>query len=301
MNNKYGLLLSNLTENKEVAEAVADAEQEINAVFAYVQSKLPDVISFGVRVVLCFVLFLLGRMLVKCFRKLVRRSMEHANADKGVIQFTDSLLKFGLYALMLFFIATWLGVEASSIAALLASCGVAVGLALQGSLSNLAGGILILILKPFVVGDYIIEDSGKNEGTVKEIQIFYTKLSTADNKIIIVPNGTLANNTITNVTARPERQLEIRVGISYDADIRKAKDLLLQAALANPAVIQEEEYGVFVDDLADSSVILLLRAWVHTSVYRKTRWQLLEEIKYTFDEHGIEIPYNQLTVHMDKE
>jgi len=276
-------------------------EKDVNAVFAYLQGKIPDVVSFGVRIILCFVLFLIGRMLVKWIRKIVRRSMEHANADKGVMQFIDSFLKFGLYALMLFFIATWLGVEASSIAALLASCGVAIGLALQGSLSNLAGGILILLLKPFVVGDYIIEDSGKNEGTVKEIQIFYTKLSTMDNKIIVIPNGTLANNTLTNVTARPERQLELRVGISYDADIKKAKDLLLQVALSNPSVIQEEEYGVYVDDLADSAVILILRVWVQTEAYKKTRWQLLEDIKYTYDEHGIEIPYNQLTVHVDKE
>lgn len=298
---KYGVLLSKLTGNPDAAEVVADAEQEVNAAFSYLQGKIPDLISFGVRVILCFVIFLIGRMLVKWIRKIVRHSMERANADQGVKQFIDSLLKFGLYALILFFIATWLGVEASSIAALLASGGVAIGLALQGSLSNLAGGVLILLLKPFVVGDYIIEDTGKNEGTVKEIQIFYTKLSTLDNKIIVIPNGTLANNTLTNVTARPERQLELRVGISYESDIKKAKKLLEELALSHPSVIQEEEYGVFVDDLADSAVILLLRVWVQTEVYKKTRWELLEGVKDSFDENGIEIPYNQLTVHVSKE
>ena len=292
MFDKNGILLSN---------AALEAEQEVNAAIDFLQGKIPDMISFGIRVVLCFVAFMVGRILVKWVRKVAKHSMERANADKGVMQFVDSFLKFGLYALMLFFIATWLGVEASSIAALLASGGVAIGLALQGSLSNLAGGVLILLLKPFVVGDYIIEDTGKNEGTVKEIQIFYTKLSTLDNKIIVIPNGTLANNTLTNVTARPERQLELRVGISYDADIKKAKELLEQIALNNSAVLREEEYGVYVDDLADSAVVLLLRVWVRTDEYKKTRWQLLEDIKYTFDENGIEIPFNQLTVHMTNE
>lgn len=298
MSGKYGMLL---TADPDTAETLAEAEQEVNAALNYLQGKIPDLISFGIRVMLCFIIFMIGRMLIKWVRKIAKHSMERANADQGVKQFIDSFLKFGLYALMLFFIATWLGVEASSIAALLASGGVAIGLALQGSLSNLAGGVLILLLKPFVVGDYIIEDTGKNEGTVKEIQIFYTKLSTLDNKIIVIPNGTLANNTLTNVTARPERQLELRVGISYDADIKKAKELLEKIALSNPAVIQEEEYGVFVDDLADSAVILLLRVWVQTDVYKKTRWQLLGEIKFAFDENGIEIPYNQLTVHVAKE
>ena len=151
----------------------------------------------------------------------------------------------------------------------------AIGLALQGSLSNFAGGVLILLLKPFVVGDYIIVANDGTEGTVKVIQIFYTKLTTVDNKTIVIPNGTLSNSSLTNVTARPERQLDLKVGI-----------------------IQDEDIKVFVDSLADSSVILGLRAWVKTEEYWSTRWRLLEEIKLIFDEEGIEIPFNQLTVHM---
>ena len=202
---------------------------------------------------------------------------------------------------MLFMIATKFGVESSSVAALIASAGVAIGLALQGSLANFAGGILILLLKPFVVGDYIVVNSEGIEGTVKLIQIFYTRLTTIDNKTIIVPNGILTDNSLTNVTARPERQLDLKVGISYDSDLKKAKELIEQMLYRDDDVIQDEEIKVFVDELADSSVVIGLRAWVKTDAYWATRWRVLEEIKLTFDEEGIEIPYNQLTVHMKQE
>ncbi len=299
----YGILLTNKTDTLDEAglmasEAIADAGEEVNAVWDVFQDRIPDLLAFGIRVLLCFVFFLIGRIFIKWICRFVRRSMERANADKGAMQFIDSLLKFLLYAILLFTIAIRLGVESSSVAALLASVGVAIGLALQGSLSNFAGGVLILLLKPFVVGDYIIEDMNKNEGTVKEIQIFYTKLTTLDNKTIVIPNGTLANTSLTNVTARPERQLELKISISYQADLKEAKRLLEDLILNNPAIIQEEEHKVFVDDLAESAVVLGLRAWVRTDEYWKVRWQLLEDIKLTLDEHGIEIPFNQITVHM---
>ena len=183
-------------------------------------------------------------------------------------------------------------------AALLASSGVAIGLALQGSLSNFAGGVLILLLKPFVVGDYIIEDTNGKEGTVKEIQIFYTKLSTIDNKTIVIPNGMLTNNSITNATAKDERQLDLRVGISYNADIKKAKSVIEKLLSEDASILKEEQMNVFVNDLADSAVVLGIRAWVKNEEYWATRWRLLEEIKVELDENGIEIPFNQLDVHM---
>ena len=136
------------------------------------------------------------------------------------------------------------------------------------------------------------------EGTVKSIQIFYTRMTTIDNKTIIVPNGILTDNSLTNVTARPERQLDLKVGIAYDADLKKAKGLIETMLLNDKDVIQDEEIKVFVDELADSSVVIGLRAWVKTEAYWTTRWRVLEEIKLQFDEAGIEIPFNQLTVHM---
>ena len=136
------------------------------------------------------------------------------------------------------------------------------------------------------------------EGTVKSIQIFYTRMTTIDNKTIIVPNGILTDNSLTNVTARPERQLDLKVGIAYDADLKKAKGLIETMLLNDKDVIQDEEIKVFADELADSSVVIGLRAWVKTEAYWTTRWRVLEEIKLQFDEAGIEIPFNQLTVHM---
>ena len=183
-------------------------------------------------------------------------------------------------------------------AAALASCGVAIGLALQGSLSNFAGGVLILLLKPFVVGDYIVEDNKGREGTVKEIQLFYTKLLTVDNKTVIIPNGALANTSITNVTEQDKRRLDFAVGISYDADLKMAKQLIEELIRKDEDVLQNEDVSVFVDTLGDSSVVIGARGWVKKDAYWTAKWRLTENIKLTLDDNGIEIPYNQVVVHV---
>ena len=277
-----------------------EALQEVGKLAQYVNNKIPELIDFAFRVLLALIVFVIGAKLIGWVRKLVKRSLKRSSVDKGVEQFVDSVLKFGLYALLLFSIGKNFGLDTASVAAVLASGGVAVGLALQGSLSNLAGGILILIQKPFVVGDYIIEDTNKCEGTVKEIQIFYTKLVTVDNKTVIIPNGTLANNSLTNVTAQDKRKLDLKVDISYDADLQKAKGLLENLLKEDSGVMKDEEMQIFVDSLGSSSVVLGMRAWVKTEEYWTTRWRLLENMKLTFDENGIEIPYRQVTVHMEK-
>ena len=279
-------------------EVTAEATKEVNGFFQFIEDNIPNIVSFGIKVGLALVFFFIGGKVIKWIRKIVRRSFERTGADTGVMQFVDSMLKFGLYALLVFMIATNFGVESSSVAALIASAGVAVGLALQGSLSNFAGGILILLLKPFAVGDYIMVTQEGIEGTVKEIQIFYTKMATVDNQTVVVPNSILTSNSLTNVTARPERKLDLKVGISYDADLRKAKKLVEDMLCNDDAIIQDEDVKVFVDSLADSSVVIGLRAWVPTDKYWATRWRLLEQIKLTFDDEGIEIPYDQLTVHV---
>lgn len=285
---------------QQVTEQVAEATQEVNQVVQYFTNRLPDLISFGIQVLLALIFFFIGSKIIKWIRGIVRKSIERSSADKGVEQFVDSMLKFALYALLIFMIATKFGVESSSVAALIASAGVAIGLALQGSLANFAGGVLILLLKPFVVGDYIIEDSHGNEGTVKEIQIFYTKLSTVDNKTIVIPNGTLANNSLTNVTAKDQRRLDLTVDISYEADLLKAKKLIEELLYQEEQILKDEEIIVYVDQLAESSVVIGSRAWVKTEEYWPTRWRLLEEIKLTFDAHGVEIAYPHLSVQMKK-
>ena len=286
---------------ESVQGVTSEATQEVSQMVQFFKDHIPDLVAFGIQVLLALVFFFVGSKVIKWIRKIVRKSFERANADAGVSQFVDSMLKFGLYALLIFIIATKFGVESSSVAALIASAGVAVGLALQGSLSNFAGGILILLLKPFAVGDYIIVTQEGIEGTVKEIQIFYTKLATVDNQTVVVPNSILTNNSLTNVTARPERKLDLKVGISYDADLKKAKSLIEDMLLHDESIIQDEEIRVFVASLGDSAVMIGLRAWVQTEEYWATRWRLMEEIKLTFDAEGINIPYNQLTVHVREE
>lgn len=283
---------------QEVTDATQEAVKQVNQLTQYVQDSIPGLITFGLKVLAALVAFFIGRLVIRWIRKIVRRSFERSGADKGVEQFVDSLLKYGLYALLVFSLISSLGFDTTSVAAVLASGGVAIGLALQGSLSNFAGGVLILLLKPFVVGDYIIEDTNGKEGTVKEIQIFYTKLSTIDNKTIVIPNGMLTNNSITNATAKDERQLDLRVGISYDADIRQAKNVIEKLLEKDECIIKNEQINVFVHELADSAVVLGVRAWVKNEEYWETRWRLLEEIKILLDENGIEIPYPQMAVHM---
>ena len=282
---------------QEVTDATQEAVKQVNQLTQYVQDSIPGLITFGLKVLAALVAFFIGRLVIRWIRKIVRRSFERSGADKGVEQFVDSLLKYGLYALLVFSLISSLGFDTTSVAAVLASGGVAIGLALQGSLSNFAGGVLILLLKPFVVGDYIIEDTNGKEGTVKEIQIFYTKLSTIDNKTIVIPNGMLTNNSITNATAKDERQLDLRVSISYDADIRQAKSVIENLLIKDECIIKNEQINVFVHELADSAVVLGIRAWVKNEEYWETRWRLLEEIKLLLDENG---PYPQMTVHMQK-
>lgn len=279
-------------------EAIAGEEIDVGLIEAYLQTLPEKALRFGVRVLLALVVFLIGSQLIKLVRKIFRKSMERSHADVGVVQFLDSFIKIVLYILLVFAIASRFGLDAASVVALLGSAGVAIGLAVQGSLSNFAGGVLILLLKPFKVGDYIIT-ANQNQGTVTEIQLFYTKLATADNRLIVIPNGELSNSSMTNVSAMPERRIDISVGISYRADIKAARDALLNILDADNNVLQEQEKIVFVDSLGDSAVILGVRCHVAAENFWTTKWRLQEDIKYALDEADIEIPYNQLDVHLD--
>ena len=286
---------------KEVTEVTSQATEEVNKLFQYINDNIPNIIAFGVKVLLALLVFIIGSKLIKLVRKIVRTSLERSTVDKGVEQFLDSVIKVVLYAILIFSIGAKFGVDTTSVAALLASGGVAIGLALQGTLSNFAGGVLILLLKPCVVGDYIIEDSQKNEGTVKEIQLFYTKLSTIDNKIIVIPNGTLSNTSLTNVTTSNMRRLDLNIGISYDSDLKRAKEIIMNLLENDASILKDQDRLVVVDQLADSAVMLSARSWVKTEEYWTTRWRLLEQIKLSMDENGIEIPYQHMTVQMKAE
>lgn len=265
----------------------------------FLTEKLPSMASFGVKVLLSLLVFYIGRKLIHWVMKIFRTSLERAHVDTGVIQFLSSIVKMLLYAFLIFSIATQYGVTEASVAALISSAGITIGLALQGGLANLTGGVMILLFKPFVVGDYIIEHGTNCEGSVVKIEMCYTTLSTVDNKRIVIPNGSLSNNTITNVTAKEQRRLEMKVGISYRSDMKKAKQIMEQLLLEEPEILSDEEMMVFVDELGESSVILGFRAWVATSQYWPVKWRMNEKIKEAFDAGGIEIPYPQMDIHLD--
>ena len=274
--------------------------KEVGKLAQYVDGKMPQLIDFAVGVVLSIVIYIIGAKLIKVVRKLVKKSLSRSKLDVGVQQFLDSMIKFALHALLIFSILQKYGLDTATVAAALASCGVAIGLALQGSLSNFAGGVLILVLKPFVVGDYIVEHGGGCEGIVKEIHMFYTKLHTGDNRTIIIPNGSLSNNSITNTSAQKKRRVDLLVDIAYDADLKKAKEIIEALVASEENVLLEDGVTVYVDSLAASSVKIGARAWVATENYWSTKWGLTEKIKLALDENGIEIPFTQLTVHMEK-
>ena len=264
----------------------------------YWETKIPLIGNFAGRVLLAILVYVIASKLIHKLCKIIVASMKRANADTGVTQFVSSFVKATLYGLLIITIATSFGVKESSIAALLASSGVAIGLALQGGLSNLAGGVIILILRPFAVGDYIIECTDKQEGTVVKIDLFYTTLSTVDNRRITIPNGNLTSASIVNVTARDQRKLEIKVEIAYSSDLKKAKSILERLLHEDEHVLSDQEMQVFVDELGASGIMLGLRAWVNTEQYWPTKWRLNEEIKLAFDEEGIEIPFPQMDVHI---
>lgn len=283
--------------NTELETIIPD-QFEVGMIESIVKQLPGQIFQFGIKVILALAVFVIGSKLIYLLRKLVRKSLVKAGSDAGVIQFLDSFIKISLYIIILFFIASGFGVDATSAAAVIGSAGVAIGLALQGSLSNLAGGILILVLKPFKVGDYIIEDTHKNEGTVSEIQIFYTKLITPDQKVIVLPNGALANTSLTNVTMTDTRRLDLVIGISYSSNLQLAKQILETIIDQDPSVILDLDRNVFVDALGNSAVSLGIRCYLKNDDYFIAKWRILEKIKIQFDENEIEIPYQKLDVHI---
>lgn len=280
-------------------EKVQEISANVNKYQDYILDRLPSVTAFCFKVLLAIIVFYIGGKLIKWAVRFARDSMNKAGIDKGVVQFLCSLARFLLYAVLIFNIATYFGLKESSVAALLGTAGVTIGLALQGGLANLAGGVMLLLFKPFQVGDYIIQDTGKGyEGTVYKVEMCYTTLLSTDNKHIIIPNGQLSNSTIINVTARDLRKLEIKLGISYDSDIHKAKEILEKLLQKDPDTKDDKDMVVFVSELAESAVIIGLRVWVPTDCYWPVKWRLNERIKEEFDAQGIQIPYNQLDVHL---
>ncbi len=283
----------------QIKDTVESLDQGV--VMKWLTSLVPNLLSFALCVVLAIVVYGIGVKIIKVFRRMIKRAMTAKNTDIGVMQFVDQVIRITGYMILIVIILNLFGIQTSSVAAAIASLGLTAGLALQGSLSNFAGGVLILILKPFVVGDYILEHTHNNEGTVSEITIFYTKLNTVDHRVVVIPNGTLANSSLTNMTKNEQRFLDLVIPISYHDDIQTAKNVIKQVAETEESRIPDKEIKIFVKELGESSVDIGLRFWIPTEQYWDIRWRTLERLKYALDNAGITIPFQSLEVNVHEE
>ena len=254
--------------------------------------------SWGIKLLAAIILLIVGIKLISLLTKWIRKSPKLDKVDSSLRSFLGSFTKIALYIVLVITIAMILGVPATSFITILASCGVAIGLALQGSLSNFAGGIMILLFKPFKVGDYI-EASGE-AGTVQEISVVYTVLLTPDNKRITIPNGSLTNSVIENYSTEKTRRVDMTFTTSYDCDIDKAKKILTKVATSHPKALKDPEPTIRLSEHADSSLNYTVRIWCKNEDYWDVKFDVTESVKKAFDENGIEIPYPQMDVHISK-
>lgn len=279
-------------------EAVAQNLEQLkpNILLETVKGWGPGIINFGINTMVAVFIIVIGMRIAKMIRNMLSRSFARMEMEVTLRKFLLSFINAIIYGIIIFIAADKIGISSASIVALLGSAGLAIGLALQGSLANFSGGVLILMVRPFKVGDYIVSKDG--EGTVSSIGLVYTILNTVDNKRVVIPNGNLANSPLTNVTAKEKRRVDILIGISYSADLNEAKKIIHRVFDKNPKVIQEDGIDVFVNALSPNAVEIGGRGWVLTDDYWSVRWDMLETIKLAFDEAGITIPFNQLDVHM---
>ncbi len=276
---------------------VPDIQESLTAIQKFIKTASPVVLNALWHIALALVIFFVGRWLIEKFLSRVALLDNKTKIDPGVAKFVRSLVRVALWALLIYFIADFLGVPTASFVALLGSIGVTVGLALQGSLSNFAGGLIIMFLHPFKTGDYI-KTASDIEGTVVEIGLFFTTLRMADNKIITIPNGNLSAGNIINYNVLPVRRLSTTVGIAYEADTARAIELLTALIKSRKPLVNPEKALVYVKELGDSSVVLGLHYWVKTDDYWDEAWSINQAIKDVLDQNGIAIPFNQLDVHV---
>lgn len=256
------------------------------------------VIPWGIRIVLALLIFYIGRWVVSSVVKVIGTVLRGQGMDEILVSFLCSILRWTLLLFVIIAALSQLGINTTSLVALLGAAGLAIGLSLQGSLANFASGVMLIIFRPFTKGDFI--EAGGATGVVDTISIFTTTMTTADNKEVIVPNGAIIGGNITNYSARPTRRVDMVFGISYDDDIRKAKDILQDIVAADQRVLSEPAPVITLGELADSSVNFLVRPWVNAEDYWAVLWETTEAVKLRFDEADISIPYPQMDIHLDK-
>ncbi len=256
-------------------------------------------ITYGVRVFLAILIFVIGKWLAGKITSILAKILEKQNVELTLVKFLKNILYYLLIVAVLVAVAGQLGINTASFLTIIGAASLAIGLALKDSLANFSSGVMLILFRPFRVGDFI--EAGGEAGTVQEISIFNTILHTGDNQKKIIPNGAISNSTITNVTANPTRRMDLVIGVSYDDDLRKAREVLEEILAGRDDLLKEPAPVVAVAELADSSVNIVVRPWVKTENYWSARFQLIEQIKTTFDEQGISFPFPQRDVHLYSE
>ena len=257
------------------------------------------ILHYGIQAVVALVIFLLGSRVAKFCSNLTEKGFAKKKVDKAVGSFVSSIVYTLVFAVTILMALSQIGIETTSFIAILGAAGLAVGLALQGSLSNFASGVLIILLRPFKSGDFV--EAGNKMGTVKKIEIFSTELRTPDNKVIIVPNSQIMSGAITNFSRESTRRIDLVIGVGYDADLRHAKEVLKSVLDAETRILKDPAYNVAVNELGDSSVNFVVRPWVNAADYWPTYWSLMENIKIALDDADITIPFPQMDVHFHKQ
>ncbi|CDT83102.1 MULTISPECIES: small-conductance mechanosensitive channel MscS [Vibrio] len=255
-------------------------------------------IQYGVNIISALIILFIGNLIVKAVANSVSKVLQKKKMDRAVVEFIHGLVRYLLFVIVLIAALGRLGVQTASVVAVIGAAGLAVGLALQGSLSNFAAGVLIVAFRPFKSGDYV--EIGGVAGSVDSIQIFQTVLTTPDNKMVVVPNGSVIGSPITNYSRHDTRRIDLMIGVSYGADLQKTKELLTKICESDERVLKEPGVQVGVHTLADSSVNFVVRPWVNTAEYWDVYFDLMQAIKEGLDNEGIEIPFPQMDVHMNK-
>lgn len=285
-----------LREATDIKEVLNPDNYEPSKIEAYLSDLGDWLVNKGFQLLIAIVFLFVGFKVSRMIVKMIKKSFDRSELEPSVSGFLQSLIKFSLYAIVFIMATSILGFQVTSLVTILGTASLAIGLALQGSLSNFAGGVLILILKPFKVGDYIVESNKSCEGTVVSIDIFYTRLRTIDNRLVIIPNGSIMDHAVINLTAEPTRKLDLAVGVSYDSNIKLVKDTLKEVGLQSEYCKDKNAVEVFVSELKESSISIGLRFWVDTDDYWPAKWDTTEKIKLAFDEKGIVIPFQQMEV-----
>ncbi len=294
----YNMAADTATTESVVGDAVKEATDQVSIVGQYIQkltdwcmSKLGSIVAAVIFMVVCF-------KLVKLLLRILRKSFERSKLDPSVAGFFISAVKIVLNVLIVLTAASIVGFQITSFITILGTAGVTLGLALQGSLSNLAGGLLILILKPFRVGDYIVENNTHCEGTVVSIDIFYTRLITFDNKSVVIPNGNISNTSLVNVTEHDMRRVDIPFSVAYDSDMEKVKRVTIETIKDVDGYLPDEQILFYIDEFADSGINMYVKFYATIEKFFDAKWDAMWKLKKAFDENDIEIPFNQMDVHM---